>query len=81
MREAKAVGTKSVVASEAGLGAGASAAETPLVVAIINIATITATKKFIFDASIVVKLKKEKILRQKRLVGCGKHYAAMVDFI
>jgi hypothetical protein len=80
MREAKAVGTKSVVASEAGLGAGASAAETPLV-AIINIATITATKKFIFDASIVVKLKKEKILRQKRLVGCGKHYAAMVDFI
>lgn len=57
MREAKAVGTKSVVASEAGLGAGASAAETPPV-AITNIATITATKMFIFNASIVLKKKK-----------------------
>lgn len=91
MREAKAVGTKSVVASEVGLGAGASAAETPLV-AITNIATITATKMFIFNASIVLKKKKnlfflcccerENFETKKKISGCsGKHNAAMVDFI
>lgn len=55
-REAKAVGTKSVVASDAGLGAGASAADT-FVDAITNMATIKAKKKFIFSASIAQRSK------------------------
>ncbi|KAJ1411506.1 hypothetical protein SESBI_21205 [Sesbania bispinosa] len=51
MKEAKAVGTKRGVASDAGPGAGASAAETPLV-AITNMATNIAKKTFIFKASV-----------------------------
>ena len=48
------MGTKRVVASDEGPGAGASAAETP-VAAIANTETTKTKKNFIFDASIVLK--------------------------